>query len=872
MQWPLPGANRVWGHDYPNRTQAHMKGHGLMWSLSMVAAVATASSGSAWLQYGPDRAGGLFFNITRDYTIDTRGAGLAVDGEGRLLVLNDWRSSDLNRDCALTRHLPLARHLDMGFTGPDGLEGTRRIAIDAGGIGMDRCRGVLADAFDRPLVFGYSSTDFSGTTSGFVQRLREDGAVDTSYASNGRFLLASQSGYLGVNSEFRHALVLPDRRVLACGWVDRPGDREMLLVRLTATGQFDNSFSGNGHLEVDFEGGADACERLVLLPDGDVVMAGTATDASAALGYGFVRVDADGSLDSGFSTDGMRIVTHGSQIAAEPALNDAAWDASRNRFVVGATLTFTATQTQSGQLIAVTGAGALDSGFDGDGRRGFRYPDLTASTERTGGNTRLSRILLREDGAIYAIGTHINSVDDAANWGDSDVATARFEPNGSIVTSGSGAFSGDGVTLFSFARLRSRDVSENYNRLVEDVAVDALMHRGRLLMLLDRQRFPGGPMVPVVAAINDDRIGEDGFETVALARPVLVLLPIIPVPSDFGRYCSVRTPGNGISGLLAGGTDPCASLISSAPNAVIERAGLYSQSGINWVISSCSGGFVTLRSGNGTAPFNQAVADASGRSNCIFTAAPERMPVFARPYSGLHPEVNTQSFNHDPYGIPIDVTDFGQPGSTDLACAVDFKGRHQSTGDPAVPDACTPDNGIDEAAADIAVDRTRLAVAVATGVVDMAVPRHIPNFTPKSMDPYQREVFVRHSVGAGQYAEEFTLFYAHMFDTRVRHGDVVQAGDVIGQVGTTGASSGDHLHISVHRHKNLSWRRDFEFNFAQWDRDASVSSFDPWGWRAPMGADPWAWRFRTHVNDPLRNNAGSLSTNLWLSGEAPTLE
>lgn len=849
-----------------------MKRNGWMLLLTMASTAVAASSGTAWPQYGPDRAGGLFFNITRDHTIDTRSAGLAIDGEGRLLVLNDWRSTDLNRDCALTRHLPLARHLDMDFTGPDGLEGTQRIALDAGGFGTDRCRGVLVDAFDRPVVYGHAATDFSGNTSGFVLRLREDGAVDTTYASNGRLLLSSHSGYLGVRNEFRHAVVLPDRRVLACGWVDRPDSREMLLVRLTATGQFDTSFSGNGRLEVDFDGGADACERLVLLPDGDVVMAGTATDANAALGYGFVRVNADGSLDSGFSGDGQRFVAHGSQLAAVPALNDLVWDAARNRLLAGATLTFTATQNASGQLIALTGTGALDSGFDGDGRRIFRFQDLTMTAERSGGSTRLSRLLLREDGAIYAVGTHVNSVDDAANWGDSDVATVRFEPNGSIVTTGAGAFSGDGVTLYSFARLRSRDVSESGNRVVDDVAVDALMHRGRLLLLLDRQRFPSGPMVPVIAAINDDRIGEDGFEAAGLTRPILAFSPVISVPAGFGRYCSVRTPGNGAFGLLAGGADPCATLTGGAPNAEIERSGLYAQSGANWVIGTCSGGFVTLRSGNGAAPFNDAFADTVGRTHCIFTAAPERMPVFARPYTGAHPATNTQSFNHDPFGIPIDVTAFGQPGSTDLACAVDFKGRHQSTGDPAVAGDCSPNNGIDEPAADILVDRSRLAIAVADGVVDMAVPRHVPTFTPKSMDPYQREVFVRHSVGAGQYAETFTIFYAHMFDTRVRRGDIVQAGDVIGQVGTTGASSGDHLHISVHRHKNLTWRRGFEFNFAQWDRDAAVSSIDPWGWRAPMGADPWAWRFRTHASDPLRNNAGSFSTNLWLTGEAPTLD
>jgi uncharacterized delta-60 repeat protein len=840
--------------------------------LLLAATAAVADSGSAWLQYGPDRAGGLLFNITRDYTIDNRGAGLAVDAQGRLLVLADWLSNVANRDCALTRHLPLARHLDMDFTGPDGLEGTRRIAVDTGGPDADRCRGVVTDAWSRPLVYGSSTTDFIGGSTGFVLRLREDGSADTTFASAGRFLLGSQLGFLGVRSELRHAAVLPDRRVLACGWVERGGQRDMLILRLGTSGQFDASFAGNGRIEVDFEGADDVCARLALLPDGDVMAGGTAIDGGGVLGYGFVRLNADGSLDDGFSGDGLRHVTHGSVLAATPELNDLAWDATRQRLYAGATLQFAADQSYSAQLLALTSTGALDTGFDGDGRRIFRYSAITATPERSGGGSSLKRLLLNAQGAVYAIGTHDNSATDAPANGASDVATARFEPNGSLMTSGAGAFNGDGVALYNLSRLRHRDVSAAGSRQAEDVAVDALMHRDRLLLLLDRDRHPNGPKVPVIAAINDDRIGEDSFESVGLERPQLAVRPVISVPIGYGRYCSVRTPGNGGYGLLPAGSDPCATLTEGAPNAVIERAGLFSLTGTNWVIGTCSGGFITLRVGAGTAPFDAAFADAAGRSNCIFTAAPQNLPIFSRPYTGAHPVANTQSFNHDPYGIPIDVTDFGQPGSTYLACAVDFKGRHQSVGNPDVDGACSASNGIDEPAVDILVDRSRLAVAMAAGVVEMAVPRHVPNYTPSDMDPYQREVFVRHSVGSGTYAEEFTAFYAHMFDTRVRRGDVVQAGDVIGRVGTTGASSGDHLHLSVHRHRNLSWRRSFEFDFDQWDRDASVSSFDPWGWQAPAGVDPWAWRFRVHASDPVRNNAGSFSTRLWKSGEAPTLD
>jgi murein DD-endopeptidase MepM/ murein hydrolase activator NlpD len=141
------------------------------------------------------------------------------------------------------------------------------------------------------------------------------------------------------------------------------------------------------------------------------------------------------------------------------------------------------------------------------------------------------------------------------------------------------------------------------------------------------------------------------------------------------------------------------------------------------------------------------------------------------------------------------------------------------------------------------------------------------------MDPYQREIFVQHQVVSGRYAEIFTSYYAHTQDTAVRRGDAVSAGTVLGRVGTTGSSFGEHLHLSVHRHRNLSYRSAFEFRFegGQHDRDASVSAIDPWGWMAPQGVDPWAWRFRDHASDPLRDNAGGFSSRLWIPGEAPPL-
>jgi len=219
---------------------------------------------------------------------------------------------------------------------------------------------------------------------------------------------------------------------------------------------------------------------------------------------------------------------------------------------------------------------------------------------------------------------------------------------------------------------------------------------------------------------------------------------------------------------------------------------------------------------------------------------------------------------------PIDVSDFGQtphPNHPD-AHFIDLNGI-QTCDDSAQHEV----RGVDEAAADIGILNDRYVVAVAAGRVAAAVPRYAMRWTNVGFDPHQREVFVRHSIGSGRYSEQFTTYYAHMSDTRVRHGREVYAGTVLGRVGTTGASSGEHLHIAVYRHKNLSYRAAFELDYSRADffeLGKELAAMDPWGWQGPQGIDPWAWRFKYNSgSDP--DNAGSWSINLWKVGEEPTM-
>ncbi|WP_216831665.1 peptidoglycan DD-metalloendopeptidase family protein [Alkalihalobacterium elongatum] len=83
--------------------------------------------------------------------------------------------------------------------------------------------------------------------------------------------------------------------------------------------------------------------------------------------------------------------------------------------------------------------------------------------------------------------------------------------------------------------------------------------------------------------------------------------------------------------------------------------------------------------------------------------------------------------------------------------------------------------------------------------IDIAAPEGTPIVSIKGgtvsrsyySDTYGNVIFVKHD-------SELETIYAHMHERYVSEGDFVEQGQVIGTVGNTGRSSGNHLHFEVH--------------------------------------------------------------------------
>jgi len=88
--------------------------------------------------------------------------------------------------------------------------------------------------------------------------------------------------------------------------------------------------------------------------------------------------------------------------------------------------------------------------------------------------------------------------------------------------------------------------------------------------------------------------------------------------------------------------------------------------------------------------------------------------------------------------------------------------------------------------------------AAASGTVTFA-GYGLMSSTANKKDPYGLAVTIRHDFGWG--GRRLTTVYAHMSEVAVRQGMYVNQGDVIGYIGTTGNTTGPHVHFEVRLEK-----------------------------------------------------------------------
>ena len=313
-----------------------------------------------------------------------------------------------------------------------------------------------------------------------LARYLPDGTLDASFGSGGS--VANVLGSVAGNEIFDVA-IQADGRIVAAGKARASGSNSLgddfAAARMNADGSRDGSFNGGQVLQVDWIGAPDRATRVLLQPDGRIVLAGFATTVYTGGGddsaFAAVRLNADGSLDAGFGNGGRAV--------AEVMLLDFGYAAALQpdgKILVAGRISANRGDSSHFGAVRFNADGSLDSGFgsggtlyigevgevlslalqpdgrivlaiqhsdngnlafglvrlqaDGSVDTGFGAAGL-AFAHLGPGRDSPAALALQADGRIVVAGLTAES-NGALNWG-----VARFEATGTLDTSfGSGGF------------------------------------------------------------------------------------------------------------------------------------------------------------------------------------------------------------------------------------------------------------------------------------------------------------------------------------------------------------------------------------------------------------------------------------------------
>lgn len=249
-----------------------------------------------------------------------------------------------------------------------------------------------------------------------VARFNDDGSADNSFGSSGKTML-------NLGSTFDQAISLalqPDGKIVAGGkMVGSGAEFNYVLTRFKPNGTLDSTFGVNGISIIDFNGNNDEATKMVLQPDGKIVMVGS-TSNQVSGSIGLIRYLSNGLPDSTFNGTG-RVET--TLIADALSGNDVALQADGKIVVAGSKFTNGFTTFT---LVRYRTNGLIDSSFATYGMT--ELPIL-------GGSSTAASVAIQPDGKIVATGAWLDTANNSivARYTETGALDGNFGNNGRVL-------------------------------------------------------------------------------------------------------------------------------------------------------------------------------------------------------------------------------------------------------------------------------------------------------------------------------------------------------------------------------------------------------------------------------------------------------
>lgn len=258
-----------------------------------------------------------------------------------------------------------------------------------------------------------------------VARYNTDGSLDITFSDDGKLILT-----VGTDTVCDGVAVQADGKIVLSGSrTGTTGTADLALVRLNTDGSLDTGFHGDGWLSLDIDSSLDSGWSVTTLPGGQVLVAG---DSSAGYSYDVLiaQFTSAGDPDTGFGTDGWSLTD-----------GDLSIDSVRDMIVMddGRVVVVARLDQSPHTNVLVTrcsSAGAPDTTLDGEGK--VVIDAVTDVDDEPWAGT------VDSDGKIILVGQ------SGEYTGDLDVLIVRLNSDGSYDTT----FSSDGIEVIDLGTTR----------------------------------------------------------------------------------------------------------------------------------------------------------------------------------------------------------------------------------------------------------------------------------------------------------------------------------------------------------------------------------------------------------------------------------
>lgn len=272
-------------------------------------------------------------------------------------------------------------------------DGTLDATFDGDGVntfdiaGDDYGYAIALQDDGRILIAGTSKN--GSNTDILVMRLTADGQPDDSFDADGHLLLDLSPS----NDRANAIAVRPDGHILIAGNAQLDGRECMLLAQFAPDGAPDTGFGNTGIVKQLVGTGNSQANALVLLADGRCMVGGSSfTDDATKYDLAACRFLADGTPDPAFSGDGVAVVA----VSAENDKGYALAVQDDGAVLIGGVRNEVSSTLATVVLVRLDAAGGPDPAFGTDG---------VASLFTGGYPTRGEDIALQPDGRILLCGT-----------------------------------------------------------------------------------------------------------------------------------------------------------------------------------------------------------------------------------------------------------------------------------------------------------------------------------------------------------------------------------------------------------------------------------------------------------------------------------